>query len=354
MNDVKSSCKPSSQLKNPRKIVKSTNFSASVSSQSSTNKVVPFNIWINSPKHVLKWLEQYDIPALVDQNGGLVRISNFLPTHVAEGILRLIESVPEKSWNDTSARTDYLQNNISHSFWSVKTTPELESVFRLFSMVQPGELHTFSAAKYQKNHHIAPHDDRAYTNVRMENGKIQLCSRSLAVIFYLTKNWTEEIGGALVDHEAEGGPKTYVPEFNSVVSFRIPRYHEVTPMHTERPRYTVFGWFLKPGKLYNLYRGEDAFKAFKDKEGITKKDKRKRNEGSKERGEEEEKEQNNDGVIEDNADDSNEGNEVGEKPGSKLRMMKKNKKKKTNQNMLSVKVPDVVKSIVNKKKKGNL
>ncbi|GIL43253.1 hypothetical protein Vafri_1048 [Volvox africanus] len=29
-------------------------------------------------------------------------------------------------------------------------------------------------------------------------------------------------------------------------------------MTTNRPRYSIFGWFLEPGRLYELYRGEDA------------------------------------------------------------------------------------------------
>lgn len=33
------------------------------------------------------------------------------------------------------------------------------------SLLQPGELHTFSAARYDGGNHIAPHDDRAYTQV---------------------------------------------------------------------------------------------------------------------------------------------------------------------------------------------
>ena len=50
--------------------------------------------------------------------------------------------------------------------------------------------------------------------------------------------------------------QVYVPEFNSVIAFRVPRYHEVTHMRTNRPRYSVFGWFLQPGQLYELFQRE--------------------------------------------------------------------------------------------------
>jgi Rps23 Pro-64 3,4-dihydroxylase Tpa1-like proline 4-hydroxylase len=48
----------------------------------------------------------------------------------------------------------------------------------------------------------------------MEDGSIQLCSRNIAVIYYLTKDWSAADGGLLIDHEAAGGPQTHVPKFN--------------------------------------------------------------------------------------------------------------------------------------------
>jgi len=47
-----------------------------------------------------------------------------------------------------------------------------------------------------------------------------------------------------------------VPEFNSLIAFRIPRYHEVTAVTVDRARYSIFGWFLTEGILYDLYKGE--------------------------------------------------------------------------------------------------
>ena len=50
--------------------------------------------------------------------------------------------------------------------------------------------------------------------------------------------------------------QVYVPQFNSVVAFRVPRYHQVTPVSSTHPRYSVFGWFLQPGQLYDLFERE--------------------------------------------------------------------------------------------------
>jgi Rps23 Pro-64 3,4-dihydroxylase Tpa1-like proline 4-hydroxylase len=38
----------------------------------------------------------------------------------------------------------------------------------------------------------------------------------------------------------------YVPEFNSLVLFRVPRQHLVEPVtQSEYPRFSIFGWFLE-------------------------------------------------------------------------------------------------------------
>lgn len=42
----------------------------------------------------------------------------------------------------------------------------IEEAVRALSLLLPGELHSFSAAKYLEGNHIDPHDDRSYTQVR--------------------------------------------------------------------------------------------------------------------------------------------------------------------------------------------
>ena len=87
------------------------------------------------------------------------------------------------------------------------------------------------------------------------------CSRDVTVVYHLTPGWQESWGGLLVDLEAAppqqeaqqaqqqqqgaataaaaaaaGNGKAYVPLFNSAVFFRVPRYHSVTPLLTDKPR----------------------------------------------------------------------------------------------------------------------
>lgn len=158
----------------------------------------------------------------------------------------------ENSWHQSSAK-ERKHNNIEHEFRSIKAAPgtSLEAFLRVFSAIRPGELNAFSAGKYERSHMIAPHDDRAYTDCVMDDGTTLECSRDLAVIYYLTHDWCEDYGGTLVD--VETGSR-YTPRFNSIVLFRVPRYHEVEAVtgRSPLPRYSVFGWFLKPGRLYDL------------------------------------------------------------------------------------------------------
>jgi hypothetical protein len=208
--------------------------------------------WLDSYNKVSAQLERVlgghaSVDEMLKANGGLIKLRNVFPQSVADGILSLLDK--RRDWIRTDADEDYQQNNIEHSFLSVRKGPQLESVYRALALLRPGELHSFSAAKYQSSHHIAPHDDKAFTNCKMDDGSIQSCSRDIAVIYYLTKNWKEEYGGLLLDLE---GNKTYIPEYNSAVVFSVPRFHQVTRVLTTRPRYSIFGWWLVPFEKYKL------------------------------------------------------------------------------------------------------
>jgi hypothetical protein len=208
--------------------------------------------WLNDPSKVMEWMDKYDLDKMLDENQGIVKISNFFPSAVADGILNSVETIPSSGWNVTESSRDLSKNNISHKFWSSKTASNLPNIFRAIEILQPGRFSTFSAGKYEQSDHIEPHDDRAYADVMLDDGARITCSRDIAVIYYLTKDWKESDGGTLVDIPTG---TSYVPEFNSLVAFRIPRFHEVKAVTADRARYSIFGWFLTEGIIYDLFKG---------------------------------------------------------------------------------------------------
>eukprot|EP00123_Amoebidium_parasiticum_P014006 comp22278_c0_seq1/m.32971 comp22278_c0_seq1/g.32971 ORF comp22278_c0_seq1/g.32971 comp22278_c0_seq1/m.32971 type:complete len:654 (-) comp22278_c0_seq1:315-2276(-) len=190
--------------------------------------------------------KDFNLEKLLEENGGLVKIPNFLPAELAERLLQVFETITEDEWEMTvdQGSTDYFKS-VAHAFYSTKDFPTSHAILDMFRNVLPDRAAVFSAGKYLQSHFIDEHDDRAY---KVLGGKTH--SRDIAFIYYLTKDWTEEMGGLLTDVEGDG--KSYVPEFNSAIAFRVPRYHVVTPVTCDRPRFSIFGWFMQPGEIYDL------------------------------------------------------------------------------------------------------
>lgn len=122
----------------------------------------------------------------------------------------------------TAAGDDYAHNNIQHNFLSVKQHPQLDSIFRIFTLLLPDSLFTFSAAKYCKQGHIAPHDDRAYTNVCSlapcsVNGSKCWCQHwqiPAAVCNHMLSCWAV-ISCSLADPAAKGLLKDMTQEYSA-------------------------------------------------------------------------------------------------------------------------------------------
>ena len=195
-------------------------------------------------------LGEQGLEAMLKANGGLVKISNFLSDHTAECIHKLISQLPETDWAEAYASDDASANNINHAFRSSRTFPAHHAVLGLFKRVLPQYFGDFSLGRYSESHFIAPHDDRAYKEVNGEH-----FSRHIALIYYCSKDWKDEYGGQLVDMVTG---KEYVPEFNSMIAFEVPRFHQVNPVLAPLlARYSIFGWFFKPGINYELWTGEE-------------------------------------------------------------------------------------------------
>lgn len=98
---------------------------------------------------------------------------------------------------------------------------------------------SISSSRYKDTDHLLCHDDNSE-------------DRRIAFILYLTKDWTEDDGGALdlIETDDRGMPRdvamSLVPEYNSLVFFEVVdnSYHQVAEVLTWRKdRWSIFGWF---------------------------------------------------------------------------------------------------------------
>ncbi len=219
---------------------------------------------------------ELDLFDLLERSDGLVRVEGLLPEAVAEAAAAALHALPASRWVLRRDKTDGAKNTTQHSFHAayplrgnelgalerpmLDDPDPLGALTALLHSLLPGKRSVFSAARYDQGDHIAEHDDHALV---MHSGrgdrKPVLCSRDVACIYYLTpKDWTESDGGVLVD--LTNGAR-YVPRFNSLVAFVVPRFHEVTAVRRRAgraARLSIFGWFLEEGDLYEYNAQPDA------------------------------------------------------------------------------------------------
>eukprot|EP00746_Dinoflagellata_sp_MGD_P041865 gnl/MRDRNA2_/MRDRNA2_201272_c0_seq1.p1 gnl/MRDRNA2_/MRDRNA2_201272_c0~~gnl/MRDRNA2_/MRDRNA2_201272_c0_seq1.p1 ORF type:complete len:253 (-),score=53.46 gnl/MRDRNA2_/MRDRNA2_201272_c0_seq1:306-1064(-) len=202
---------------------------------------------------------------VVSDYGGIVQVLDLLPDVKALNYLQILENLPKHEWSVSETK---LPDDATHKFGSYDGFKILE-VRSMIESMAPDMAALISSAKYEKGHHIEPHDDsREHDVVDFD----EYCKRKgvhfppgkkyrkLAIIYYMTQDWCEEYGGCLVDL-GEEEPKVIVPQFNSLITFTVPREHEVTEMlEGSPPRYTFFGWFSddEPYPLAEEDDGEES------------------------------------------------------------------------------------------------
>jgi 2OG-Fe(II) oxygenase superfamily len=192
---------------------------------------------------------------------------------VQTGALCALNRIEE--WSTSSASSDREGNNSTygagstdHQFRASNCThdnpykKDFERLYEVIASLLPNKAHhAFQAGKYTEGHFIDAHDDAAYLDVCCKSatsssgGKATiLCSRDVAMVYYLTKDWTSANGGCFVDL---AGGEIVCPEFNTCILFHVPRLHRVEPVLLGHVRYSIFGWFYEKGRLYELDHYEE-------------------------------------------------------------------------------------------------
>jgi len=227
--------------------------------------------WAEDEAKQQRWLASRGggLEERLDETGTtILRLRDFLPLDMAERVLTILKSLPEEAW-EPSERSE--KEAAQHRFASadVMDIPQLAPLRSVFWKLLPslhGEptLPIFSAGRYGEADYIGRHDDKAH--VPFFDGST-IYSRTVAAIWYLTKDWEESDGGHLEDLEVGPGDasRRLVPIFNSLVVFKVPHWHAVTAVAAKRPRYSIFGWWHQKGKRYDLDTSAEGGKAKKPK-----------------------------------------------------------------------------------------
>lgn len=228
--------------------------------------------WAEHSSKVERWIASRGglEPALESTPRGILRFRDFFPLEIADLALTALETIPEDVWELSEQGGDDAAAN--HRFWSADLTDvpclgPLRSVFWQLLKTYKDEptMPIFSIGRYGATDHIGRHDDRAHVPF-FNDGNI--FSRTVAGIWYLTRDWSESHGGCLRDLEKPSGSSDseFVPLYNSLVAFEVPHMHEVTKVTSDRYRYSIFGWWHQKGKRYELQPAPRASKKKKNQE----------------------------------------------------------------------------------------
>eukprot|EP00929_Paragymnodinium_shiwhaense_P086655 TRINITY_DN47129_c0_g1_i1.p1 TRINITY_DN47129_c0_g1~~TRINITY_DN47129_c0_g1_i1.p1 ORF type:complete len:325 (-),score=120.19 TRINITY_DN47129_c0_g1_i1:105-1079(-) len=251
--------------------------------------------WLSDDAAQQAWMDKVDLARRLDEGDGFARVENFLPTDVAEWLLETLKALPEAAWEPTGAaeRDDSgYEDSIKHHFSLCEVEEDdalLMAPRAIWRAWEPStSLPNITAARYGASDHIAPHDDlvledyvwpearelaRTYDPEGFaKDGRSfglskwkgpRRFTRKIALVYYLNKGWKAEDGGSFVDLQTD---ESYLPEFNTLVAFTVPRMHMVSAVtNVNAKRYSLFGWWLQADELEKMAEPAKPKKASKGK-----------------------------------------------------------------------------------------
>ncbi|WP_374470517.1 2OG-Fe(II) oxygenase family protein [Phenylobacterium sp.] len=93
------------------------------------------------------------------------------------------------------------------------------------------------ASHYRRGDFLTLHDDRHRSDDRVA-----------AFTLGFTRGWRADWGGQLLFHDDRGDVEQgFIPRFNTLTVFRVPRPHSVAPVaaYAAQPRLSLTGWFVR-------------------------------------------------------------------------------------------------------------
>eukprot|EP00435_Cladocopium_sp_Y103_P043429 s2442_g12.t1 len=248
-DEVKEGATPSRSTKKSTKVKEASKTQASDAELSAAARRL--SCWADDAQRTQRWLASRGAleEPLVEAKGQILRFRDYLPLEMADNVLAILESLPEEAWQLSHHQND--KGAASHRFWSadVMDIPELSPLRSVFWKMLPelrGEptLPIFSCGRYGASDFIGRHDDQALVPFFDDT---TIYSRTVAAIWYLTKEWSEAEGGCLIDLGDQVKEKQLVPIYNSLVVFEVPHWHAVSAVTSDRWRYSIFGWWHQKG-----------------------------------------------------------------------------------------------------------
>lgn len=208
-----------------------------------------------------------------------VVINNFLSNKFADFLYKQINQLPQKSWfncvgfrnvkvekrwkpqnkkkylmANELAKKSFCNNNFSYSFKrnmgmrpkeisqsekilrNIFSSEELYSIIEQITGDRPMKYSQLFLSQYKKGNFLTPHSD-------INRGK-------WAFVLNMTKDWKPQYGGVLhfLDKNRENILDSYVPKFNSLVIFEVPKEgipHFVSHVvHENKKRFAITGWLI--------------------------------------------------------------------------------------------------------------
>mmetsp|Transcript_52210 Transcript_52210/g.130059 ORF Transcript_52210/g.130059 Transcript_52210/m.130059 type:complete len:307 (-) Transcript_52210:49-969(-) len=181
-------------------------------------------------------------------------VTDFLQEDAARFILEKIKAIPEEEWMQIDNRKKRSFGNNKRGY---KPTVDMDykaydlqlsnhqhlraAVEPLFAPYFQGDNQQLSLffGRYRHGSYVTTHTDGAVVTLNGEDR----WDRKRAFLLYLNDGWTEEDGGLFTDEEDTGHPK-YTPGWNTLLTFRVPRWHLVTPVKAHKVRWSIYGWSL--------------------------------------------------------------------------------------------------------------